>query len=168
MSTFNTVVFAVSNSIARKMQLAVLSTARKESNMACTVWTWDWVESNKLASLDDWMEENEDLDEHWYYLRTGESDHDNEVRGGYEDCGYRIAIASPESEKPYDCDVADMLLYLIDSEYDSFLDYVLESNPECEGIPHEEVAAKGLADDHISHIWKTAKLKLAEMNGEVK
>ena len=159
MSTYNTVVFVTTKSVATDIRLEMLTTADKvESNMACSVWTWDWIESNQLKPLCNWVMDNWALEEHFLFLRTGESDEDVEVSGLY-DCGYRIGIIPPESEP--DFDYADMLLYLVDSEYNSFLDYVLEYNPELgDSGHHEQIAAAGLADEGISHIWKTARLKL--------
>lgn len=93
MSTHNRVVFATTRSVAETITLAVLASARKQSNMACVVWAFDWVESNQLNSLYDWMEANEDLEEHWMFFRIGESDHDTEVMGLYEDCGYGFTIS---------------------------------------------------------------------------
>jgi len=148
MSTYNTVVFVTTKSVATDIRLEMLTTADKvESNQACSVWTWDWIESNQLKPLCNWMMDNWALEEHFLFLRTGESDTDVEVSGLY-DCGYRIGIIPP------DFDYADMLLYLVDSEYNSFLEL------REEGLSHEQIAAAGLADEDISHIWKTARLKL--------
>ena len=98
MSTYNTVVFVTTKSIADTLDLPMLATAdRTSSNLAQTEWTWDWVESNKIQPLLIWMYNSDALEEHFMFLRTGESDEDVEVIGTYA-CGYRIGIIAPESE----------------------------------------------------------------------
>ena len=164
MSTYNTVVFVTTKSIADTLDLPMLATAdRTSSNLTQTEWTWVWIEANKLQPLRIWMYNSDALEEHFMFLRTGESDEDAEVIGTLP-CGYRIGIIAPESE-PDNSAAREMAHYIVDFEYQSFYEHILIEYPDYTGEGDEdmhEVIKRALADEDICHVFKTAYIYLRD------